>query len=191
MTSLIPDLTSRGIIFSMGHSEATYEEASAAVEAGASMITHLFNAMRPLHHRNPGIFGVLGIKEKGRRPYFGVIADGIHLHQSVVKIAYQTHPEGFVLVTDAMHLVGCRDGTHVSSAGGNVVKEGPKLTLEGTDIIAGRYVPFALVKTTLRWFSSVVDTIVASIPLITSPMSHQLHIILLLLHSLTNLPLSC
>ncbi|KAJ4293868.1 N-acetyl-glucosamine-6-phosphate deacetylase [Collariella sp. IMI 366227] len=112
MTSLIPDLTSRGIIYSIGHSEATYEEASAAVSAGATMITHLFNAMRPLHHRNPGIFGVLGVAEqnqdgqngKKKRPYFGIIADGIHLHPTTIKIAWNAHPDGMILVTDAMHM---------------------------------------------------------------------------------------
>ena len=49
----IPEITTRGIVYSIGHTEATFEEASEAVEKGATMITHLFNAMRPLHHRNP------------------------------------------------------------------------------------------------------------------------------------------
>ncbi|KAK7216658.1 hypothetical protein V2G26_004661 [Clonostachys chloroleuca] len=111
MLALIPKLRERGIIVSIGHSDSTYEEASSAVSVGATMITHLFNAMRPLHHRNPGIFGVLGIAEKSPRPYFGIIADGIHLHPTVIKIAYNAHPEGCILVTDAMHLVGLPDGT--------------------------------------------------------------------------------
>lgn len=147
MTRLIPELTSRGIIFSIGHSEATYEEASAAVGAGATMITHLFNAMRPLHHRNPGIFGVLGIAESLPRPYFGIIADGEHLHPTTIKIAFNAHPEGFILVTDAMHLVGLPDGTYQWTNGdctNHIVKRGPKLILEGSDRIAGRYVPCAL-----------------------------------------------
>lgn len=141
MTALIPELTRRGIIVSIGHSEATYEEASAAVGAGASMITHLFNAMRPLHHRNPGIFGVLGIKESLPRPYFGIIADGEHLHPTTVKIAYNAHPDGFILVTDAMHMVGLPDGAYQWTNGdctNRIVKKGPKLLLEGSDKIAGR-----------------------------------------------------
>lgn len=141
MTNLIPELTSRGIIFSIGHSEATYEEASAAVGAGATMITHLFNAMRPLHHRNPGIFGVLGIAESLPRPYFGIIADGEHLHPTTIKIAFNAHPEGFILVTDAMHLVGLPDGTYQWTNGdctNHIVKKGSKLILEGSDRIAGR-----------------------------------------------------
>ncbi|KAI1446091.1 carbohydrate esterase family 9 protein [Annulohypoxylon stygium] len=140
MTKLIPELTSRGIIYSIGHSEATYEEASAAVAAGATMITHLFNAMRPLHHRNPGIFGVLGLAESLPRPYFGIIADGEHLHPTTIKIAFNAHPDGFILVTDSMHLVGLPDGAYQWTNGENtnhILKKGNKLILEGTDRIAG------------------------------------------------------
>ncbi|KAJ8119154.1 hypothetical protein ONZ43_g3854 [Nemania bipapillata] len=117
MTALIPELTRRGIVYSIGHSEATYEEASVAVGAGATMITHLFNAMRPLHHRNPGIFGVLGIAESQPRPWFGIIADGEHLHPTTIKIAFNAHPDGFILVTDAMHLVGLPDGVYAWTNG--------------------------------------------------------------------------
>ncbi|KND90677.1 putative N-acetylglucosamine-6-phosphate deacetylase [Tolypocladium ophioglossoides CBS 100239] len=140
MMKLIPELTSRGIIYSVGHSEATYEEASAAVGQGATMITHLFNAMRPLHHRNPGIFGVLGHAESLPRPYFGIISDGIHLHPTTIKIAFNAHPDGFILVTDAMHLVGLPDGAYPWTNGEqtcNIVKKGSKLLLENSDTIAG------------------------------------------------------
>lgn len=138
MSSIIPEITSRGILFSMGHSEATYEDASLAIKAGATMITHLFNAMRPLHHRNPGIFGVLGIAESLPRPYFGIIADGIHLHPTTIKIAFNAHPEGFILVTDAMHLVGLEDGTYEWTNGDRLVKSGLLVTKEGSDVLAGR-----------------------------------------------------
>lgn len=130
MSALIPSLTSRGIIFSMGHTEASYEDASLAVSRGCSMITHLFNAMRPLHHRNPGVFGVLGLAESLPRPSFGIIADGIHLHPTSVKIAFNAHPDGFVLVTDAMHLVGLPDGTYDWTNGERITKIGSKLVLE-------------------------------------------------------------
>lgn len=133
----IPEVAKRGIRFAIGHTEATFEEASAAIQAGASMITHLFNAMRPLHHRNPGIFGVLGKAEGNERPYFGVISDGIHLHPTTVKIAWNAHPDGFILVTDAMKTVGLPDGTYDWTNGDRWVKKGPLLTREGTDKIAG------------------------------------------------------
>ncbi|KOS17281.1 putative N-acetylglucosamine-6-phosphate deacetylase [Escovopsis weberi] len=140
MMSLIPELAARGVVYSIGHSEATYEEASEAVGQGATMITHLFNAMRPLHHRNPGIFGVLGIAESLPRPFFGIVADGIHLHPTTIKIAFNAHPDGFILVTDAMHLVGLPDGAYPWTNGEttcNIVKDGSKLLLENSETIAG------------------------------------------------------
>lgn len=164
----IPDIISRGIVYSIGHSEATYEQASAAVAAGATMITHLFNAMRPLHHRDPGIFGVLGCTDVTApqttlrtsrsasnssasssssssgsstdfRPFFGLIVDGLHLHPTTVKIAWSAHPDGCILVTDAMHLVGLPDGMYTWGSSGRerIVKTGPRLTLEGSDKLAG------------------------------------------------------
>jgi N-acetylglucosamine-6-phosphate deacetylase len=174
MTSLIPELKSRGILFSIGHTEATYEEAAAAVAAGATMITHLFNAMRPLHHRNPGPFGVLGApasaplpsssassvssgssvaeKDGVKRPYFGIIADGIHLHPTSIKIAYSSHPSGCILVTDAMPLIGMPDGTYPYSNGDRIVKAGNLLTLEGTDKIAGSVIDLiGCVNNFLEW----------------------------------------
>lgn len=143
MSDLIPEMTKRGIIYSIGHSEATYEDASKAVANGATMITHLFNAMRPLHHRNPGIFGVLGHANDVAKPFFGVILDGIHLHPTTVKIAYSAHPDGCILVTDAMHLTGLPDGAYPwingdQEAPSTVVKKGSKLLLENSDTIAGR-----------------------------------------------------
>ncbi|KAF4504746.1 hypothetical protein G6O67_008155 [Ophiocordyceps sinensis] len=155
MSRLIPELTSRGIIYSVGHSEATYEEASEAVGQGATMITHLFNAMRPLHHRNPGIFGVLGHAESLPRPYFGIIADGIHLHPTTIKIAFNAHPDGFILVTDAMHLVGLPDGAYPWTNGEqtcNIVKKGSELLLENSTTIAGSSITLLeCVNNFLRW----------------------------------------
>ncbi|KAJ2894762.1 putative n-acetylglucosamine-6-phosphate deacetylase protein [Zalerion maritima] len=161
MTKLIPEITSRGIIYSIGHSGATYEDASAAVGAGATMITHLFNAMNPLHHRNPGIFGVLGLKESQPRPYYGVISDGIHLHPTTVKIAYNAHPDGFILVTDAMHMVGLPDGSYTWTNGGktmNLVKRGTQLLLEGSNTLAGSTI------TLIECVSNFISWTGASIP---------------------------
>ena len=67
-----------GIVVSMGHSNATYSEAEAGFQAGAKSITHLFNAMRPFHHREPGIAG-FGLMN--RHIYVEVIADPFHLHR--------------------------------------------------------------------------------------------------------------
>ncbi|KAF2852855.1 carbohydrate esterase family 9 protein [Plenodomus tracheiphilus IPT5] len=134
----IQALTESGIIVSIGHSEASYEEAKTSVKSGVSMITHLFNAMRPLHHRNPGIFGLLGTPSSSiKKPYFGIIADGIHLHPTSIKIAWNAHPEGLILVTDAMRLAGMPDGTYDWTNGSRIVKAGALLTLEENGKIAG------------------------------------------------------
>jgi N-acetylglucosamine-6-phosphate deacetylase len=131
----IRDLRARGILVSIGHTAADYEQAQQAVAAGATMITHLFNAMESLHHRNPGMFGLLGQASdlSYPKPFFGIIADGIHLHPSAINIAWHAHPEGFILVTDAMALVGLPDGIHEWTNGERIVKNGYTLTLEGHD----------------------------------------------------------
>ncbi|EDP48897.1 hypothetical protein KXW98_009563 [Aspergillus fumigatus] len=136
MVSTIPSLTSAGIVCSIGHSDATFEQALSATTAGATMVTHMFNAMRPFYHRNPGIFGLLGQSEHCR-PFYGIIADGIHLHPTSIKIAYNAHPDGLVLVTDAMKLCGLPDGVYDWTNGERIVKTGARLTLEGSDKIAG------------------------------------------------------
>ncbi|KAK3953711.1 N-acetylglucosamine-6-phosphate deacetylase [Pseudoneurospora amorphoporcata] len=134
ITALIPSLVSNGIVVSLGHTECTFPEAAAAVGSGAKMITHLFNAMRPLHHREPGLFGLLGAPEEQQKKglYYGVIADGIHLHPTVVSLAYNLRPQGFILVTDAMHLVGMEDGKYEWVNGGKtewIEKRGSKLCI--------------------------------------------------------------
>ncbi|KAJ4349988.1 N-acetyl-glucosamine-6-phosphate deacetylase [Didymosphaeria variabile] len=136
--SAIQSLASLGIVASIGHSEATYEEAKLGIKAGARSITHLFNAMKPLHHRNPGIFGLLGTASSSiSKPYFGIIADGIHIHPTSIKIAYNAHPEGLILVTDAMRLAGMPDGVYDWTNGSRIVKDGALLTLEENGKIAG------------------------------------------------------
>ncbi|TPX13701.1 uncharacterized protein E0L32_005904 [Thyridium curvatum] len=161
MSDLIPQMRERGIICSVGHSEATYEEASKAVAQGATMITHLFNAMRPLHHRNPGIFGVLGTADAANRPYFGIIADGVHLHPTAIKIAFNAHPEGFILITDSMPLVGLPDGRYPWMNGevqSTIIKKGPTLRLEGTDKIAGSCI------TLMECVNNFLEWSISSIP---------------------------
>ena len=74
-------LTERGVVVSIGHTDATYEQTVAAIEAGARMFTHLFNAMPPLHHRTPGAVGAALLRSPARA---AVIPDGIHLHPALL-----------------------------------------------------------------------------------------------------------
>ncbi|KAF2086659.1 carbohydrate esterase family 9 protein [Saccharata proteae CBS 121410] len=161
----IPELRARGISISIGHSEATFEEATLATDAGATMITHLFNAMRPLHHRNPGIFGLLGTAApSAQKPFFGLIADGIHLHPTTVKIAFNAHPEGMILVTDAMALAGLEDGTYDWTNGSRIKKEGALLTLEENGRIAGSAISLVeCVANFLNWSGASVAQAVKAV----------------------------
>ncbi|PIK60524.1 putative N-acetylglucosamine-6-phosphate deacetylase isoform X1 [Apostichopus japonicus] len=100
---VIRTLTGQGIRVALGHSVANLEESERAVENGANFITHLFNAMLPFHHRDPGLVGLLGSSKipSNKIVYYGIIADGIHTNPAALRIAYKAHPEGVVLITDA------------------------------------------------------------------------------------------
>lgn len=97
-TKLIKIITDMGIIASMGHSNATYTEAEAGFHAGAKGITHIFNAMRGFHHREPGIAG-FGLLNKDI--YIEVIADPFHLHQKTLELIFKTKKhDKIILVSD-------------------------------------------------------------------------------------------
>jgi len=104
------------IEFSLGHSNATYEEAVAAYDGGIKSTTHLFNGMSGLHHRNPGVVGAV-LK---RKPYFEVIADTIHFHEALLDIFGDAiGKDKMILVTDAM--CACRMPQGKYELGGQVV----------------------------------------------------------------------
>jgi N-acetylglucosamine-6-phosphate deacetylase len=94
---------------SIGHTAADYATAMAAIEAGASCVTHTFNAMTPLHHREPG---VLGAAIDGDI-WVQVISDGVHLHPSVVKMLYRTFGKKMILISDAVSGTGLPDGVYM------------------------------------------------------------------------------
>ncbi|KAF9948818.1 hypothetical protein BGZ72_009333 [Mortierella alpina] len=133
----IPDLVKAGITVSVGHSMANISQAEEAVMKGATFITHLFNAMPQFHHRDPGVIGLLGSRLDLPRPYYGLICDGIHVHPNSVKIAYDSHPEGVILVTDAMCAMGLSPGNY-QLGNMNVSKEEDRVYIKGTDTLAGR-----------------------------------------------------
>jgi len=106
-------LVDHNTIASFGHSSATYEQAIQGFEAGITHVTHLFNAMPSLHHREPGPLAAIF-----ERPDVTcqVITDGVHSHPSVVRLAYRAlGPERFVTITDGMQAMGLPDGGYVYS----------------------------------------------------------------------------
>lgn len=97
------------VLFAIGHTQATYAEALEAVQNGAHHFTHLFNAMPPFLHRDPGPVGAALISPDCSAE---LIADGVHLHPVVLQTMARMMPERVVLVTDAMRAAGMADGTY-------------------------------------------------------------------------------
>ncbi len=105
---LIDVLMERGVTVALGHSDADARTAHLAFERGARAVTHLFNAMRPLHHRDPGIAGVALSRAD---VLLQVIADGIHLAPETLLLTWRAGPGRLALVTDAIAAAGCGAGT--------------------------------------------------------------------------------
>lgn len=122
------ELADAGIHVSLGHSGATYRQCKTAAEAGASMVTHLFNAMSPLQHREPGLVGAaldLGALN------VGIIADGVHVDPVAMRVALKskTGPGRIFIVTDAMSQTGT-DVTSFFLGGREIFRRDGTLTLE-------------------------------------------------------------
>ncbi|XP_030378647.1 N-acetylglucosamine-6-phosphate deacetylase [Scaptodrosophila lebanonensis] len=140
--SVIRQLVKAGITVALGHSMANLSEGEQAAQHGATLITHLFNAMLPFHHRDPGLVGLLASDAipAGQTVYFGIIADGVHTHPAALRIAYRTHPQGLILVTDAISALGLEDGIHHIGQLPLEVKRG-KAFVAGTDTLCGSIAP--------------------------------------------------
>ncbi|MCF8608908.1 N-acetylglucosamine-6-phosphate deacetylase [Gordonia sp. HY285] len=123
-----------GVRVAVGHTDATYEQTRAALDHGARVATHLFNAMAPLNHRAPG--PVLALTEDPR-VVVELIGDGVHLHPALVADVQRTvGPARAVLVTDAMVAAGMADGDYVLGSL-DVYVDGGVARLRSTDAIAG------------------------------------------------------
>lgn len=100
-------LAERGVTVSLGHTSATQDQVLACVDAGASMVTHLFNGMEALHHREPG---VVGAALTDQRIVAGLIADLVHVHPTAITVAFLAKPGRIALVTDAVAWKAMRIG---------------------------------------------------------------------------------
>jgi N-acetylglucosamine-6-phosphate deacetylase len=127
---IIKALVDHGTIASFGHSNATYEQALRGFGAGITHVTHLFNAMPSLHHREPGpltaIFDRPGVTCQ-------VITDGVHIHPSVIRLAYAAlGPRRWVTITDGMQAMGLPDGRYVYNGIEYEAKDGAARYKNGT-----------------------------------------------------------
>lgn len=139
---VIQALTARGICVSLGHSVADLRAAEEAVQSGATFITHLFNAMLPFHHRDPGIVGLLTSDKlpPGRHIFYGMISDGTHTNPAALRIAHRAHPQGLVLVTDAVPALGLGNGRHTLGQQ-EVEVDGLTAYVAGTKTLSGSIAP--------------------------------------------------
>jgi N-acetylglucosamine-6-phosphate deacetylase len=123
-----------GVLVALGHTDATYEQASHAVASGATVATHLFNAMPPLGHREPG--PVLALLSDPRVTV-ELIADGVHLHPAVARAVIESAgPDRVAVITDAIAAAGCDDGLFRLGAVPIEVTSGVA-RVRGTSTIAG------------------------------------------------------
>jgi len=127
---LIRYLKSHNIIASIGHTNATYAETMAAIDAGCSHVTHLFNAMRGIHQREPGAMTAALLSEKLSTE---LIVDGIHLHPAIVELVLKIKDrEKIILVTDAMRAKCLADGLYDLGGQSVRVKENKATLSDGT-----------------------------------------------------------
>jgi N-acetylglucosamine-6-phosphate deacetylase len=128
-------LSKKNIISSIGHTNATYAQAVEGIKAGARSTTHLFNAMSPLAHRDPGAVGAVLDNED---IFAELILDGIHIHEAIFRIALKSKGVDRInLITDATSLAGLADGEYGEVPDRAVTKIGGKIVLSGTDTLAG------------------------------------------------------
>lgn len=131
---LITHLANVGVIAAMGHTDATYAQARAGFDAGGRLATHLYNGMRPVHHREPGVITAALTDE---RVAVELINDGVHLHPAIVRDAFaRAGADRVTLVTDAMTAAGAADGEY-DLGGQRVVVTDGVARLGGGGAIAG------------------------------------------------------
>ena len=128
---LIADIVRAGAVPAIGHTDGTYPDAEAAIQAGARLATHLFNGMRPLHHREPAVIGAALASNLACE----VINDGIHVHPAITTLVAGI-PERLVLITDAIAATGVGDGDFVLG-GQQVQVRGSEARLTATGSLAG------------------------------------------------------
>jgi N-acetylglucosamine-6-phosphate deacetylase len=158
---VIPYLCSQGIIVSLGHSLATAEQARQAFKLGASMVTHAFNAMPSLHHRQPGLLGEAIVNPNVT---CGLIADGNHVCSTMMKILLNAsnYDRGIFLVSDALAPIGLPDGIYPWDKRNIEVTKGTARLADGT--LSGTTLPLLVgVNNLVNWQICGVEAAIAMV----------------------------
>jgi N-acetylglucosamine-6-phosphate deacetylase len=156
---VIPYLHSLGITVSLGHSQATEIQAQKAFEQGASMVTHAFNAMPALHHREPGLLGAALVHPNVR---CGLIADGQHVSVTMIQLLLRAccYEKGIFLVSDALAPIGLSDGVYPWDSRQIEVKNGTARLADGT--LSGTTLPLLVgVENLVKWGICGVEEAIA------------------------------
>ena len=132
---LIKYLSNNGVVVSMGHSSATYEEGVSAIKDGVRSMTHVYNGMTPLHHRKPGL---VGVALNNNDVYGEIIADGHHSHLAALSILYKLKQDKAIMITDSLRPKGCpKDGYYTLGSHVIEIDDEGLAKIKGTDTIAG------------------------------------------------------
>lgn len=124
-------LSESGVVVALGHSNCDADTARAALDAGATVVTHLFNGMREFHHRDPGLAGVALTDE---RPVVELILDGHHLSHEAQSLAMTLAAGRVALVSDAMQAAGLADGSYEIAGSAVRVQNGIAVLEDGSSI---------------------------------------------------------
>lgn len=151
--AFIQSISSKGVVVSMGHSAASYEEGLTGLKAGATCLTHTLNAMAPLQSRSTGLAGLISLprqreektddgspEENNVAPYYSLIPDGHHIHPSMLALLHRVNPKRSILVTDSIELAGLKPGTypgHAQIPRNQTLLSNGKAVVEGTDTMIG------------------------------------------------------
>ncbi len=154
--SYIRAVAKEGVIVSVAHTNADYQAASMGFDAGITHVTHLFNAMPPLHHREPGVVGAAAEREQVTAE---LICDGIHIHPSAVRAAFKLFgADRICLISDAIAATGLQDG-HCLLGGQEVTVRDGRATLADGTIAGSAAILFDCVKTAVSMGIPVADVV--------------------------------
>jgi len=167
---LVQFLKQQGVVVSIGHSDATFADVKKAISAGATQVTHLYNQMKGLHHREPGVVGAAMLLDE---LYAELIVDGIHVCPEMIQLAYRNKKsEKLILITDSMRAKCLKNGNYDLGGQLVIVKDGTAVLQNGT--LAGSVLKLKdAMKNMLHYCDCTLEDI---IKMTSSNPAKQLHI---------------